>query len=118
MSTAAPATAAAWALAGALYRVANHTEVPEATLLNLCWNLVHLWTIQENSKAHARGTAQPRPPETRGAIFASLEGSDLPSSGSSRGLQQRAQSPPRSRVATYPRAEDSSSVLNLRLARG
>ena len=51
MSTAAPATAAAWALAGALYRVANHTEVPEATLLNLCWNLVHLWTIQKNSKA-------------------------------------------------------------------
>ena len=41
MSTAAPATAATWALAGALYRVANHTEVTEATLLNLCWNLVH-----------------------------------------------------------------------------
>ena len=59
-----------------------------------------------------------RPPETRGAISASLEGSDLPSSGSSRGLQQHAQSPPHSRVATYPRAEASSSAPNLRLARG
>ena len=86
---------------------------------------VHLWPIQENSKAtfgwvvlstcagacprlFARGTAQPRPSQTRGAISASLEGSDLPSQESvlhhARGLQQRAQSPPRSRVPTYPRA--------------
>ena len=85
---------------------------------------VGIWSIYgpfRRIPKHTCGTEQPRPPQTRGAIFASLEGSDLPSSGSSRGLQQRAQSPPRSRVAIYPRAaraEASSSALNLRLARG
>ena len=90
----------------------------------LLWNwwgivgiLVHLWHIQENSKAtfgwvvlstcagacprlFMRCMAQPRPPQTRGAISALLEGSDLPSA--------REHTPPRSRP---PAARSISASL-------
>ena len=65
-----------------------------------------------------RGTEQPRPRQTRGAISASLEDSDLPTSGSSRGLQQRARerTPPRSRARAEASNNEQESVL--RHARG